>query len=168
RGLAAGAPVLDRVVDQGAVHHVLPDGGRHTGAVHGPAPLVDQRTVVHGAEPHGGGQLRGGTDHPGVLVLAGIAELGGTSLRCRRAAVGQVVAVGVARDRAHRLDDGVGDLLVDHLVTLRLGVVEQDLTVGVLHLLHEVRAVEDTLVGEGRQAGGHVHRTGLVLAQDDA
>src|SRR5699024_510564 len=57
RGLAAGAPVLDRVVVVGAVPPVLPDGGRHTGALHGPAPLVDQRTVVHGAEPHGGGQL---------------------------------------------------------------------------------------------------------------
>ena len=38
----------------------------------------------------------------------------------------------------------------------------------VFHLLHEVRAVELSFVGQGSQTGRHIQRTGLVLTQRDA
>ena len=78
------------------------------------------------------------------------------------------MSVGVGGDGLHGGREVVGHVLVDDLLALGRGVVQQDLAVGGLDPLDEVGLVVHALVGEGRQGAGHVADTDRVLAQDDA
>ena len=99
-----------------AVHGRLPDVRRQARAVHRATPRIHQRLgALSGAHPDRGRQRRGETDHPGVPVGAGVAELVGAGLGRRRAAAGQVVALGPAGDRLHGRGDVVGDGFIDAL-----------------------------------------------------
>ena len=91
------------------VHDVFPHGCGQVGTVNIGAVLANQRFAAVGACPHCGGELRGGADHPGVLVLAGVAQLGGAGFRCGGAAC-EAVAAGPPGNGGHGFEHVGGHL----------------------------------------------------------
>ncbi len=163
-----GREVLEFGVGQGVIQHGLPNLGRRARAVHDATVLIENGGgVICGTYPHGSGQLRGGTNHPGILVISGIAHLGRTGLRGRSAAA-RKGAIGPRGYRLHGLEDVIGHIGRYAALAFIFRVLVQHFAGGVFYALHKVGIMPHTLVSQGGHRGSHIERAGLVLTQDDA
>ena len=98
-----GREGFGRLPFERAIHNVFPHGCGQVSAVNIGTVLANQRFTAVGAGPHCGGELRGGADHPGVLVLASVAQLGGAGFR-GGGATGKVIAARPPGDRSHSFE----------------------------------------------------------------
>ena len=137
------------------------------GTVHHATVGIVERRTIDIAHPHCSGELRGGANHPGVLVIAGIAQLGATGLGSRGSTTGQWLAA-VGGNRLHCADYVSRHSLGDSAVTVIALVLVDHITVAVFYLFHKVGLLVDTVVGQGGQTYGHIQRAAEVLPQGDA
>ena len=153
---------------QGVIQDSLPDLGRCARTVHDAAVLIeDGRRIIRGTYPHGGSQLRRSTHHPGILVIAGIAQLGGTGLGSRGTATSKC-AIGPCSNRLHGFDDVICHVGRYAALPAIIWVLIKHVTGGIFYALDKVGVMPHTLVCQGGHGSSHIERAGLVLTQDDA